>query len=179
MKAYNFSLYHMTGIQQGIQAAHAQTALFPKYKNEPEFNELLKWCEHPTTICFKGGDVNALNEIYEFFSREDNPYMFSKFNESASALGGIITNVCILVPSTIHEMLHELVYKKKYTILSSGKSQKKTFSTAKQFMDSLQIHGYDTVNRAYCDFLEDRFCDGLTKFDVELIDFLRKFNLAQ
>ena len=111
MRCYHFGNYYMSSIQQGIQAAHCQMELFVKYENAivPGYvtnqkRDLYDWAEnHKTMICLSAGNNNQLKEIKELFGQKDNTYPWSYFCEDEDSLGGILTNICIVLPESIYE----------------------------------------------------------------------------
>lgn len=111
-RCYHFGNFYLSPIQQGIQAAHAQMELFNKYcphiyndnqvDDIPAIDMLFTWSnKHKTMICLNGGDLASMNEIKEKICVEDNIYPFATFNESEDALGGILTNIAIVLPLRI------------------------------------------------------------------------------
>lgn len=107
MRCYHFGNYYMSSIQQGIQAAHCQMELFVKYENAivpgyvtTQKRDLYDWTKyHKTMICLSGGNNNQLKEIKELFG----PYPWSYFCEDEDSLGGILTNVAIILPESIYD----------------------------------------------------------------------------
>jgi len=102
---------YLSSIQQGIQAAHAQMELFIKYSRVYQPDEfgyiqnvkLFDWAEnYKTMICLDAGHNKELNDIEEFLSNTENPYPWATFRESSEALGGILTNIAIILPEEIY-----------------------------------------------------------------------------
>jgi len=115
----------MSSIQQGIQAAHAQTRMALKYpqmdlreiciangRNPEPYEIKLKnttdmyfdWAQnHETMICLSGGmDIN-LQEIKQLMAQPENTYPWAYFNEAQEAMAGMLTNVAIVLPEHIYE----------------------------------------------------------------------------
>jgi len=118
MRCYHFSNMYLSSIQQGIQAAHAQMELFVKYnplnvqsvledaeehKYRDAVNMLYKWGEeHKTMICLNAGFNSEMQAIEDFLSSDDNPYPWASFYESEEAMGGLLTNIAIVLPERIY-----------------------------------------------------------------------------
>ena len=126
LRCYHFCNMYMSSIQQGIQAAHAQTAMFIKYdkskadyysddipENAPTVDEqlfndctkmLYEWGEnHQTMICLNGGYLENMKTIVEHLAHSDNPFPWSTFHESQEAMGGMLTNIAIVLPDYIYK----------------------------------------------------------------------------
>ena len=125
MRCYHFGNYYMSSIQQGIQAAHAQMELFVKYKeidlyeyslsagnNHPihiyeaaeKADMLFDWAKyHKTMVCLNGGALQDLKNIGELMKDSENKYPWSTFYEDEYSLGGILTNVAIVLPEKIYD----------------------------------------------------------------------------
>lgn len=122
MRCYHFGNYYMSSIQQGIQAAHCQMELFVKYQDtginsvtnyEPTVTEieyqdkvdiLYDWAEnHKTMICLNGGNMQGLLDIAALMLDSQNYLPWATFYEDEMSLGGILTNVGIIVPACIYE----------------------------------------------------------------------------
>lgn len=122
MRCYHFGNYYMSSIQQGIQAAHCQMELFVKYQDiginhdydylpaingieyQIKVDNLYDWAEnHKTMICLNGGNLQGLKDIESLFQSEQNIFPWATFYEDEMSLGGILTNVCIVIPEDIYE----------------------------------------------------------------------------
>ena len=122
MRCYHFGNYYMSSIQQGIQAAHCQMELFVKYQDtginsvddyEPTITEmeyqdkvdiLYDWAEnHKTMICLNGGNLQGLQDIVNILLDDQNKLPWATFYEDEMSLGGILTNVAIVVPEHIYD----------------------------------------------------------------------------
>lgn len=100
MRLYFFNLFHLSSIQQGIQAGHAAVELINKYPSDPRVD---RWRLNDKTFIVKnGGDSKALNEIVELFQREENKFPWAEFREP-DIEGSPITSVAILLPRMIYE----------------------------------------------------------------------------
>ena len=106
MRCYHFSNMYLSSIQVGIQAAHCQMELFLKYdlSSAGAAKMLYDWAyNHKTMICLNAGYDVRLREIAEYMDSKDNHYPWSKFHESEEAMGGMLTNVAIVLPEEIYE----------------------------------------------------------------------------
>lgn len=105
MRCYHLSNMYLSSIQHGVQSAHAQMELFNKYKTPTnKKNMLYDWSEnHKTMIVLNGGYLSTMTEALEFITDINNPYPFAAFNESEEALGGILTNIAIVLPEKIYK----------------------------------------------------------------------------
>lgn len=157
MRCYHFGNYYMSSIQQGIQAAHCQMELFVKYENAivPGYvtnqkRDLYDWAEnHKTMICLSAGNNNQLKEIKELFQSEQNKFPWSYFCEDEDSLGGILTNVAIVLPPEIYDTA---------TKIRSGE------------------HSI-SVNKIWDE--NDKFVIQLTDFEIGLIKILNSCQLAR
>lgn len=104
-RCYTFGNMYLSSIQQGVQAAHAITEMFVKqYAGSKNNSALIEWAaHHKTMVCLNGGMERDLKELAEIFGHSSNPYPWAKFVESDDALGGALTCVAIIVPSTIYD----------------------------------------------------------------------------
>lgn len=157
MRCYHFGNYYMSSIQQGIQAAHCQMELFVKYDktivpgyNTKQKQELYDWAEnHKTMICLNGGNLQGLKDIESLFQSEQNIFPWATFYEDEMSLGGILTNVCIVLPEDIYE------------IASKIRSSEYTISVTKVWDK------------------DDKFVQELTDFELKLIQVLNSCQLAK
>lgn len=114
---------YLSSIQVGIQSAHAQMSLFVKYDKIVErdmaygdhpaldhqlysscVDTLYDWAStHQTMICLNGGYLSNMQDIKSHLSHHDNPFPWSYFNESPEAMGGLLTNIAIVLPARIYE----------------------------------------------------------------------------
>lgn len=112
MRAYSFTNFYLSSIQQGIQPAHALVDMFVKYKDEsPQRAALMDWAEnHRTMICLNGGNGAELRSIFGqvawLASQLELP--FQKFHEDEQSLDGALTCVAIIVPEYIYQGAAEL-----------------------------------------------------------------------
>ena len=115
MRCYHFGNMYLSSIQQGIQAAHAQMELFVKYNpalmkpaQRDVCNNLYEWAtEHKTMICLNAGFNSEMLNIKEFLESEDNPYPWAAFYESEEAMGGLLTNIAIVLPEEVYSVSPE------------------------------------------------------------------------
>lgn len=125
LRCYHFGNMYMSSIQQGIQAAHAQMAMFVKYDKAeavnldtiPEYaptvdeclfidstKMLYEWAtNHQTMICLNGGYLENMKAIAAHLTHDDNPFPWSTFHESQEAMGGMLTNIAIVLPDRIYD----------------------------------------------------------------------------
>lgn len=153
MRCYHFGNMYLSSIQQGIQAAHAQAELFVKYYettycdfdgSQKQFishfskrKALYHWAaNHKTIICLNAGMDTHMQELYRLLSSKENPYPWAPFFESTEAMGGMMTNIAVI----LHEDL------------------------------------YNTTDEHFTNHTPKEL--GLTKFDVELINFKNRCRLA-
>ena len=113
MRCYHFGNFYMSSIQQGIQAAHAQMELVLKYKDRDENckqkQELFDWASfHKTMICLNGGMNDDLHDLLALMIDEGNKFAWAHFNESQEAMGGMLTNIAIVLPEVIYETAEKL-----------------------------------------------------------------------
>lgn len=111
LRCYNFGNFYMSSIQQGIQAAHSQMEMFNKYAaplcatgpdQGSKKSMLFDWSfNYKTMICLNAGDLSGLIDLNKFLRSFDNEYPYAYFTESEDALGGIITNIALVLPEKI------------------------------------------------------------------------------
>lgn len=105
MRCYHLCNFYLSSIQQGIQSAHAQMELFNKYTydDDPQEDLLFDWSKnHKTMIVLNGGMLSDMVESLEFLEDDQNEYPFAPFYESGEVLGGILTNIAIILPEKIY-----------------------------------------------------------------------------
>jgi len=108
LRLYTFTLYQLSAMQQGIQAAHATVELAMKcYREQGMLRQGTNWTLYQdwatnwkTMVCLNGGDLNELRELYEFFCRHDRTLPWAEFFEDES-LGGCMTSIAVIVPERI------------------------------------------------------------------------------
>ena len=95
---------YLSSIQVGIQSAHAQMELFCKYPaSTPEGEQLYTWgMNYKTMICLNAGFNTEMLNIVEFLGHEDNTFPWAAFYESEEAMGGMLTNIAIVLPERIY-----------------------------------------------------------------------------
>jgi len=157
LRCYHLGNFYLSSIQQGIQAAHAQTNLLLKYcspaatdgtSDRSAAKMVWDWAEHPTMICLNGGAHASLLAHKMFMENEDNPYPWSVFYEDEVSLAGMLTNVAIVVPEKIWTADWCLESENRFEIYS----------------DEKQNH--------------ERVFGKLSDFEFELARFLKGFRLA-
>jgi len=111
MRCYHFSNMYLSSIQVGIQSAHAQMELFVKYNpskakvDAMAVDLLYEWAErHKTMICLNAGFNSEMEAIKGFLKSKDNPYPWSAFYESEEAMGGLLTNIAIVLPEDVYSV---------------------------------------------------------------------------
>lgn len=115
LRLYTFTLYQLSSIQQGIQAAHAAVELGMKgYKKQmtlrsgTDFSKYHDWATNwKTMVLLNGGDLNELRELYDFFCEPSNLFPWAAFHEDES-LGGVLTSIGIILPERIFGPVAEL-----------------------------------------------------------------------
>ncbi len=171
MRCYHLSNMYLSSIQQGIQSAHAQMELFVKYDADivPGYmsvqkTNLFTWAkEHKTMIVLNGGYVSHMQEALEFLSKESHPYPFAPFYESDDALGGILTNIAIVLPEKIY-VAAELIRNGK-VLPEYNRDHILSINTT----NAVEFSEIDTLLKTFGVF---------TSFELELCMFLNKFRLA-
>lgn len=121
MRAYFVQNMYLQGIHAGIQSQHTTAEMFCKYApGTPEKGDLYQWARHhKTTIILNGGYNYALQDFLEFLNNNEHSLAYASFNESEAALGGILTNVGIIVPPRIYNAPKDMLDRDQtYTLLS-------------------------------------------------------------
>jgi len=160
MRCYHLSNMYLSSIQHGIQSSHSQMELFVKYQKDSKQKEALyDWAEnHKTMIVLNGGFLSTMREALAVIAVEDNPYPWSTFHESEEALGGILTNVAIVIPEKIYETA--ALIRKRLISPTLVIATNLDTDAAMQVMEQLQFYG------------------SFSDFEVILCNLLNKFNLA-
>lgn len=165
-RCYHFTNMYLSTMSHGIQSAHGQTELSLEFRTNGPKNKKsgmwYKWAkENKTTIVLNAGYNSRMLEIKEFFEREDNPFPWSYFNESEAALGGLLTNVAIVLPKRIYETA-EKIRTREYQVYS--------------WNDSFAAYSQDEkMNSTPGNFSREY----LTQFEVDLIEVLNSCGLAK
>lgn len=115
LRLYTWTLYQLSPIQQGIQAAHATVELAMKCYREQgvlrqgtNWNLYHEWATNwKTMVCLNGGDLNELRETYEFFCHPDRTVPWAAFHEDES-LGGCMTSIAAIIPARIFNTVAEI-----------------------------------------------------------------------
>lgn len=123
LRAYFFQNMYLQGIHAGIQSQHTTGEMFVKYNpnhldietdcvgNCPKLGPtemLYEWAnEHKTTIVLNGGYAENLYRLVGVLADINNPYPWAYFKESKEALGGVLTNVGIILPQKIFNFSKE------------------------------------------------------------------------
>ena len=157
MRCYHLCNMYLSSIQQGVQSAHAQMELFVKYRDISRTSTamLYEWAKnHKTMIVLNGGFLYDMEESLDFFERNRSFYPFASFYESKEALGGILTNIAIVLPEKIYKT-SELI---RNRVLDSDLQP-----TENSLEEDLELF------RSFGPF---------TKFEIELCSFMNQFRLA-
>ena len=160
MRCYHLCNMYLSSIQQGVQSAHAQMELFVKYQEDSTKKSILfDWAEnHKTMIVLNGGFLSDMKESINFFRENDNPNPFAVFHESEEALGGILTNIAIVLPEKIYKT-SELIRKK---LLDENLNSN---------------HCLNIVDEVNLKKTMDSF-GKFSEFEIELCSFMNNFRLA-
>ena len=184
-RAYHFGNYYLSGIQQGIQAAHAQTAMINKYvmrklcnvcnghtreslMNDIYIDAINQWIKQPTMICLNGGNNEDLCNTFDLFDTISR-FPYASFHEDHESLDGILTNVVILLPEYIYDAHRILVCDAKY------KDEHGYTYTAKSISELMGNNSLMKIVEQYC---RDRNIPMLTQADINIIEHVSKHRLA-
>jgi hypothetical protein len=134
--------------------------LFVKYTSDsPQERMLYDWAtNHKTMIVLNGGFLSDMQEALGFFERPENPYPMATFYESEEALGGILTNIAIVLPEKIYKTSEFI--RKRYIDGNLNVDPK------------LHITVVDTVEETLAGFGE------FSQFEIELCSFMNNFRMA-
>jgi len=119
MRAYYWGNMYLSSIQQGIQALHCTSEMYLKYNhlNEGEsdqYCDLHEWGQdHKTVIILNGGESEGLIDVATQFDVPENPYPWSTWSESVTALNNTLTCVGIVVDEKIVDAIHEMRQSKR------------------------------------------------------------------
>lgn len=134
--------------------------LFVKYvDNSPQKEMLYDWGKnHKTMIVLNGGYLADMQEALEFFKHPQNPYAFTEFYEGEDVLGGIMTNIAIVLPEKIYKtskfIRNRMVGE---SLVINNTLAPETFSKVSQILNS------------FGDF---------TPFEIQLTSYMNNFRLA-
>ena len=65
---------------------------------------LYDWAaNHKTMICLNGGYLSSMRDILLHLNHTDNTYPWSTFYESDEAMGGMLTNIAMILPDHIYD----------------------------------------------------------------------------
>jgi len=151
---------YLSPIQQGIQSAHSQMELFVKYdKKSKKGSALFDWAtNHKTMIVLNGGFLYDMEAALNFFDQPNNPYPYSEFYESKEALGGILTNIAIVLPEKSYKLSEFL--------------RNKMVGTDLTINDSLPAETYSKIKQTLDDFGK------YSPFEIDLAVYMNQFRLA-
>ena len=176
-RAYHFGNFYLSSIQQGIQAAHAQTSLFVKYLGmRPNLKDrkvkmFLEWADNPTMICLNGGNNEQMHFTKDFFSSKDNPYPWCIFCEDEESLGGLLTNVVILLPKKIwnaFDTFRTVIYQTDNC---------KTFEEYYEAVSVAEYYDEMTMNHRALRIYEKEY-GPFSLYESRIVDYMRRFRLA-
>jgi hypothetical protein len=118
-RCYCFGNYYLSSIQQGIQAAHAITNMFVKYKTDSDHIDyyeeaLFDWAQNDRTmVCLNGGNSEELSKIENFLKNCEGSYSveplssciipWSSFNEDKQSLNNALTSIACIVPESLYD----------------------------------------------------------------------------
>jgi len=124
-------------------------------------NYLYEWLDNPTTICLNGGNNQELKNILEDLEKFESFYPMASFHEDDESLGGLLTNVGIIVPYKIWGAYDELMR-----------------DSNKKFFVNMYLLREDNkwVNERISEF--EKNYGNISYEDARLIDSLRSFKLA-
>lgn len=161
MRCYHLCNFYLSSIQQGIQSAHSQMELFVKYEIDSlQKTSLVEWAKfHKTMIVLNGGMLSDMVKSLEFLNTDENIYPWAPFNESEEALGGILTNIAIVLPEKIY--------------LTAEWIRKKIVSESLDTNKQLSIDDFDYIESKMAEF--GPFSD----YEIELCKFMNTFGLAK
>jgi hypothetical protein len=116
MKLFSFTNMYLSGLQAGLQTAHAVAALFRKYPHtigyeadignccipgSLECDHLIDWADNfQTIIILNGGSSEELSDLSVFLSHQ-NEYPYVQYRESEEAANNLLTCVAIVVPEKL------------------------------------------------------------------------------
>lgn len=160
MRCYHLSNMYLSSIQAGIQSSHCQMELFVKYQEvSRQKNQLYDWAvDHKTMIVLNGGYLSTMQEALEFLNNSANPYPWTFFNESEEAMGGMLTNIAIVLPEKIYETSALIRRRQIGPDLTISPNQ--DVETAEKIFEQLKSYGE------------------FNEFEVELCNWLKNFGLA-
>lgn len=102
MKAYMIVHRIFSGVQAGVQGAHALAEMMESARlGTPGVRATAhQWVNHEKTlICLNGGSSRDLKELIGILQSPNNPYPWGYFCESQDFAEGIITAVAVILPS--------------------------------------------------------------------------------
>ena len=107
LRMYFFAPFHLSGIQQGIQAGHAAMEYALKYGDDPRFLDFIK--NHKTWIILNGGnstkdfmlsgELGSMNQIEK--TLYENHLKFASFREPD--LGETLTAICFICDERVFD----------------------------------------------------------------------------
>lgn len=103
---YSFVNMYLSGVQIGIQTAHAVAEI-----GMTGSADFITWAnDHKTIVCLNGGDHNSLKEMYETFQKFG--CMARSFEEPG--LNNAVTAVGVLIPEKIYKAA-KAIRERKFT----------------------------------------------------------------
>lgn len=173
LRAYHFGNFYLSSIQQGIQNHHALAAMAVKYRfgDDAATNMVWDWAPHPYVINLNGGNNASMWDIVRMFESEANPYPWSFFREDEDSLGGLLTNVAIILPEKIWDA-------HKSCSTAFNRVGVKTFE--EYYMNVRNAEHYREEGMPHRILLNFEQKHGkFTHWEAKLVDFLRGCSLAR
>ena len=109
-------------------------------------------------IVLNGGFLSDMQEALEFLNNPENPYPVAEFYESQEAMGGMLTNIAIVLPEKIYKTAEFM--RKRYIDGNLNTDPK------------LHITVVDEVEEILAGFGE------FTTYELELCSFMNQFRMA-
>lgn len=175
MRAYFFGNMYLSSLQQGLQAAHVIAEMFVKYQYTScsRILTLTEWASlHKTIILLNAGYSSEIHALDVFFSNEDNPYPWAKFNEGEDALDGALTDIGIILPERIY-LLSSICRHPNF----SFKSVKNGLWVPR--LSPAPINEFSKETLAIIDDINAGYQPPLSTWEVDLIKRLTTYGLAK
>lgn len=123
---YCINNMYLSGIQAGIQSAHAMMEMVNKYlinqNGTPQEVALLKQCirDDKTMVVLNGGHQSNLQNILNLFTEQHIKYPHAPFYEDDEALNGAFTNLAMVLPETLFLSDTKSILKEHLTTPNNG-----------------------------------------------------------
>lgn len=176
MRAYYFGNMYLSSIQQGIQALHATTEMYERYRGVPgaveQSLQLNEWAtDHKTVVLLNAGYSEELHDLCRFFDNKGNGFPWSWFTEGEDALDGALTCVGVVLPRRIYDTAAAL---RKRVVLAAGEVGLRTM-----IEDDGEVTFF--VENAYginCG-PDNRVTWRFNKWEYQLMDRMNQYGLAR